>query len=314
MGPISGIGCLGSSDEPPCDGGDEWLCRGMQCDLRDGLAKRLNDGIDHCRVEGVRSVQMVADDALRLELLLECSDLSFRPGDDAKSGALLDAIWSVAGRSLSIDSVLLLTAIMEPRGRSCINRPRRATMRRASSSSHTPASVAATNSPMLCPASSQFDAQALPESRQRVLDDEDRRLRVERVHQRDLSGDFISSSWIKQLTQIQVKVRFEIVAAIVHDSPEERFVAIEVQAHVDVLRALASKKKDDGRIPAIATFTAAVQGIRLRQQFGGFARIGGNNEPPVRRLFASDLKRVGGVANRLATRFEDALEARCRKH
>ena len=49
-------------------------------------------------------------------------------------------------------SALAFTAIMEPRGRFCIKRPRRAMRPRASWGSHTPARVAATNSPMLCPA------------------------------------------------------------------------------------------------------------------------------------------------------------------
>ena len=87
-------------------------------------------------------------------------------------------------------------------------------------------------------------------------------------------------------------MRFEVVTAIVNDGPEERFVAIEVQTHIDVLRSLTAKKKDDGRIPPIATLATAAQRIRLREQLGGLVRIGGDNEPSLRHLFAPDLKCV----------------------
>jgi len=90
-------------------------------------------------------------------------------------------------------------------------------------------------------------------------------------------------------------MRFEEFAAIVHNGSKERLIAVEVEAHVDVLRALPAKKKDDGRISAFAAFAAAAQGIGLREQFGGLVRIGGDHEPSLRHLFSSDLKRVGRV-------------------
>ena len=74
------------------------------------------------------------------------------PETTQRLGALLEAIWSVGGRRDAMASMPRLTAIMEPRGRLCMRRPRRATMARTSSSCQTPASVAATNSPMLWPA------------------------------------------------------------------------------------------------------------------------------------------------------------------
>ncbi len=53
-----------------------------------------------------------------------------------------------------------LTANIAPPGSACINRPRAATMARASSKENTPAITAATNSPMLCPI---IDAGLIPQ-------------------------------------------------------------------------------------------------------------------------------------------------------
>ena len=78
-GPISGIGGFRSGDGASRDRRDKRLHRSAQRDFGDGLAQRLNHGIHHRGVEGMRGVQMAADDVFRFELLLEFDDIGFRP-------------------------------------------------------------------------------------------------------------------------------------------------------------------------------------------------------------------------------------------
>jgi len=91
----------------------------------------------------------------------------------------------------------------------------------------------------------RFNAQALPVARKRVFNDEYGGLRVKRVDQGDSGGNLVSSFWKEQSTEIRVEKRLEGFAAIVQDGAEEGLVPIEVQTHVDVLRALTAKEKDN---------------------------------------------------------------------
>ena len=74
------------------------------------------------------------------------------------------------------------TASIAPAGSACISRPRAATSASASSSENTPARHAATYSPTLWPISAAGRMpQRYPQLRERVLDDEQRRLRELRL-------------------------------------------------------------------------------------------------------------------------------------
>ena len=70
-GPVAGIGGLRGSDGLSGNRGDKGLRWRTQLDFGDGLAQRLNHGIHHCGVEGMRGVQVATNDIFGLELLLE---------------------------------------------------------------------------------------------------------------------------------------------------------------------------------------------------------------------------------------------------
>jgi len=68
----------------------------------DRLAQRLNDGIDHCRVEGVGGVQRTAYHLPRFEKLLKFKNFPIRPGYDTQVRSIVGSDLQ-RGRQDSLD-------------------------------------------------------------------------------------------------------------------------------------------------------------------------------------------------------------------
>ncbi len=137
-------------------------------------------------------------------------------------------------------SGLSATATMTPRGAACIRRARIDTTLTAVVRSKTPAMVAATYSPMLCPAMIDGrDPVGLDQLGQRVLHREQRGLGPVGVLE-------VASDAVEDLgAQVVAHLVAECGRALVEVPGEHRLAVVEAAGHPDVLCALPGEQERD---------------------------------------------------------------------
>ena len=179
-----------------------------------------------------------------------------------------------------------------PGGKREISRPRRASSRRASSSAMTPASVAATYSPMLWPI---IAVGSIPQerhsSRERVLDDEQRGLRQRGVAQLGVGAPrrsiALGNSTSRRSRPRSGSKRRRSTSSIA--SRTTGSVWYSVAGHARVLRALAGEHEHDrGRrrrapVPGAGPASRSTAAASRRGRSGRRRSCGGDGTPAARR-------------------------------
>ena len=168
------------------------------------------------------------------------------PATTQLPGSLTAARSTSGERYSAIASGLSATATMTPRGAACIRRARIDTALIAVGRSKTPAMVAATYSPMLCPANAAgANTVGLDQLRQRVFDGEQGGLGAVGALQ-------VRSGAVEYLgTQVDAQLLGETCGALIEVLGEHRLGLVKAARHPDVLSALARKKENDSRPSSI---------------------------------------------------------------
>ena len=168
--------------------------------------------------------------------------LSSDPATTQLSGSLTAARSTSGERYSAIASGLNATATMTPRGDACIRRARIDTALIAVGRSKTPATVAATYSPMLCPANAAgADTVGLDQLRQRVFHGEQRGLGPVGALQ-------VPSGPVEHLrTQVDAQLLGEPCGAFIEVLGEHRLGLVKAASHSDVLSALTREEENDSR-------------------------------------------------------------------
>ena len=128
-------------------------------------------------------------------------------------------------------------SIAPPSGSACINRPRAATSRAASSKDHTPATYAATSSPIECPTDDLGPhPERLSKPEERHLNGKQRRLRIPRLLQD--TGLSTEHDFLERTVQVPVQMRTHLVQRI----REHRERLIQLTPHTNPLTALTREQ------------------------------------------------------------------------
>ena len=255
VGPVGGIGAFFGSDEIAGDGRDEGDGGRAERNASDGLAERLDHGIHHGGVEGVRGVKRAAGEALCFHAALEFLDGRIGTGDDAERRSVVGGDLKIGGEKGFEGCGGRIDGEHGTAGK--ILHEAAAKGDDAERVGEIPGTGEGGGDEFANAVPGHdggLDAEALPEAGEGVFDDEDGGLGKERVLQGDLRGLFVAGLRVKKFAEVATEMGFEEFAAIVHDGTEEGFAAIEIEAHVDVLRALAAEEENEGRVAAVTAF------------------------------------------------------------
>ncbi len=240
-GPGGGIG--GRRGEDPVAGGVRQVrnARRPRRGAGDQLGELAEGGLHAARVEGVRGVQAAAFDAAPPELFGKTSSAASGPATTRSRGPLAVASERSAGRSGASSDSARVSASMPPGGSAATSLPRPATRARAASRSNTPATAAATYSPMLWPSR---PAGSMPQLRHNAASDHST---AAQRGLRQLGGlqpfGGVRAGGEDELAQVEPEVGQEDLAAGVEFAAEHGFAAVDLGGHAGMLRALAGKRK-----------------------------------------------------------------------